>query len=171
MSWRSTARPPPRPWQKRGLIELEDAVVVSRAPQAERVQLVAQADAQRAMMMYPLDSPERVEIRQTDSRRGRRAAKGAGIGLLAGWLLAGPIGGAAIGALIGALKDRGIDDIFVEKLSQQLHPDSSGIFLLVSRADTDKVLEESRPYKGRVIHTTIRPEVEQALRKALESEA
>jgi uncharacterized membrane protein len=157
--------------QRRGLIELEDAVVVSRAPHAERVHMVAQANPDSGMAMYRQGPSAEVEIKQTDSRRGRTAAKGAGIGLLAGWLLGGPIGGAAIGAVIGALRDRGIDDGFIKELSEQLHPDSSGIFLLVSRADTDKVLEEIHPYKGRVIHTTIRPEVEQALRKALEKEA
>ncbi len=82
--------------------------------------------------------------------------------------LGGPIGGAAVGAVIGSLRDRGIDDSFIRELSAQLQPDSSGIFLLVQSADTEQVLAELRPYKGRVIHTTISPEVEAVLRKALE---
>lgn len=157
--------------QGRGLIELDDAVVVSRAPNTERIHLVAQGEPHAATAQIHLSTPGEVKVTQVMSGRRRTAAKGAAIGLLAGWLLGGPLGGAAIGALVGALRDRGIDDGFINELSMQLHPDSSGIFLLVSRADTDKVLEEMRPYKGRVIHTTIDPEVEQALRKALEREA
>jgi len=157
--------------QQRGLIELEDAVVASRASHTDQVHMVAAgAGTSSSMLMQRHSAAPQVEITQTDSRRGRTAAKGAGIGLLAGWLIGGPIGGLAVGAVIGALRDRGIDDKFIQQLSEQLQPDSSAVFLLVSRADTDKVLEEMRAYKGRVIHTEIKPEVEQALRKALEKE-
>jgi uncharacterized membrane protein len=43
--------------------------------------------------------------------------------------------------------------------------------VLVTRADTDKVLDELQPFQGHVVYTTIKPEAEQALRKALESGA
>jgi uncharacterized membrane protein len=132
--------------QERGLIQLEDAVIVSRGQSTE------------------------VTIKQTDSRRGKYAAAGGGIGLLAGFLVGGPIGGAAVGALLGSLRDRGIDDKFVKSLSQQLKPESSSIFLLVKSGDRQKVQEELRPFKAVVVYTTLSPEVEKRLRETLAEE-
>ena len=133
--------------QDRGIIKLEDAVVASRAP----------------------DTTE-VHIEQTDARRGRHAAAGAGIGVLAGWLVGGPVGGAAIGAIIGAMHDRGVDDDFIHEVSAQLRPDSSAILLLVQEADGPKVLEELKPFKAQVLHTTLTDEQERALRDTLRHE-
>jgi uncharacterized membrane protein len=132
--------------QERGLLHLEDAVLVSRGQSTE------------------------VRVQQTDSRRGRYALTGGGIGLLAGWLVGGPIGGAAVGAVIGALRDRGIDDGFIRDVSKALQPDSSGIFLLVRDADDPRVLDELKPFKAVVVHTTLPPEAEQALRETLAQE-
>jgi uncharacterized membrane protein len=132
--------------QKRGLIQLEDAVIASRGHTTE------------------------VRVQQTDARRGRRALAGAGIGVLAGWLVGGPIGGAAVGSIVGGMKDRGVDDGFVRELSHQLTSDSSSIFLLVQEADGPKVLEELKPFKARVLHTTLTADQERRLREGLRDE-
>jgi uncharacterized membrane protein len=129
--------------QARGLIQLEDAVVAARGQSTE------------------------VHVQQSDSRRGRYALAGGGIGLLAGFLIGGPIGGAAVGAIIGALKDRGVDDGFVRQVGQLLKPDSSAIFLLVQDADGPKVIEELKPFKATVVHTTLTADQERVLRDTL----
>jgi uncharacterized membrane protein len=153
----------------RGLLTIEDAVVASRPAVGDR--LMPTVGTTGAPVGEFANEHPAVTITQTDSRRGRSALLGGGVGLLLGWLFGGPVGGAAVGAVIGALRDRGIDDRFIHELGDQLQPDSSAIFLLVRSAEPARVLEELRPYKGRVIHTTIAPEVEAALRKTLEQES
>jgi uncharacterized membrane protein len=113
--------------ERRGLIEIEDAVIASRPARSEILTANAGNPWQAG---FAYNQPE-TEIRQTDSRRKRSAAAGGGLGLLAGWLLGGPVGGAAVGAVLGALRDRGIDDGFMKELASRLEPDSSAIFLLV----------------------------------------
>ena len=135
-----------RDMQERGLLELEDAVVASRGQSTE------------------------VEIKQTDARRGRFALVGGGAGLVAGLLLGVPIGAVAVGSILGALRDRGVDDDFVKRIGDGLGLDSSAILLLVKQADTERVLEELRPFKGEVVHTTLPAEVERSLRESLARE-
>ena len=76
----------------------------------------------------------------------------------------------AVGALIGALRDRGLKDSEVKQIADQLVPDSSALFLLVNEADGPKVLEELKPFKATVIQSSLDPEAEQRLRKALAHE-
>ena len=137
-----------RDMQDRGILKLEDAIVATRG----------QAD--------------HIDIHPTDSRRGRYAAAGGGAGVLAGGLIAGPLGGAAVGtvgAIVGAMRDRGIEDKFVEEVSRSLQPESSAIFLLIEEADGPKVLEELEPFHAAVLHTTLTPEQERRLRDTLQS--
>jgi uncharacterized membrane protein len=155
-----------RELEDRALLEIDDAVVASRPAASDRL-MPTMGSVGMPIEGIRNERPD-VEITQTASRRKRSALLGGGVGFLAGWLFGGPVGGAAVGAVIGSLRDRGVNDKFIRELSDQLQPDTSAIFLLVQSAQPDQVLEELRPYKGRVIHTTVAPEVEQALRKALE---
>ena len=164
-----------RDMQARGLLQLDDAVVAYREPNASNATF-EQLDGELAPVPSPIPpgQPGLKEpvIKQTDSRRKRYAAAGGGIGLLAGLLLGGPIGGAAVGAIVGALKDRGIDDGFIRDVSNTLKPDSSAIFLLVKEGgDAEKIREELRPFKATVVHTTLAPEVEKQLRDTLAHES
>src|SRR5215831_18776072 len=137
-----------RDMQERGIITLEDVVVAKRGQSTE------------------------VHIHQTDARRGRHAAAGASVGALAGWLIAGPVGGvaaASVGSIIGALRDRGIDDGFVREVSDSLKPESSAIFLLIKDADGPAVMEELKGFNALVVHTTLSPEQERKLRDTLHS--
>jgi uncharacterized membrane protein len=106
-------------------------------------------------------------IKQTRDKRGRATVAAGGVGLIVGSLLGGPVGGLAVGALIGALRDRGIDNKFINNLSKRLKPNTSALFLLVESADADAVLKELKPFNATLIHTTLTPETEKALRKAL----
>jgi uncharacterized membrane protein len=133
--------------QERELIALEDAVVASRAA-----------------------GTTEVEVKQTKQRRGRAALVGGGIGLLAGLLIGGPLVVTTVGALIGGLRDKGIDDGFIRQLNASLKPDSSALILLVKEADAEAVLAELRPFKATVLTTTLAPEMEKRLRDALAHE-
>ena len=120
-------------------------------------------------------SPSRnVEIKQTQSLTGKYTARGGGIGLLAGLLLGGPIGGLVggtiVGAIAGALKDYGIDDKFIQEITEALKPDSSALFLMGEAHEPESVLEELRPFKAVVASTTLAPEQENRLKKALAEE-
>jgi len=162
-----------RDMQARGLLKLEDAVVAYREPQAQNVAF-EQLDNDLAPVAAQIGTRSgfnEAVIKQTDSRRKRYAAAGAGAGLLVGVLLGGPIGGAVVGTVIGALKDRGIDDKFIRGVADSLKPNSSAIFLLVKEGgDAEKIREELRPYKATVIHTTLAPELEKQLRDSLANE-
>lgn len=136
--------------QERGLVTIEDAVVATRGPGTN------------------------VEVKQTRSVTGKYAVRGTGAGLLAGLLLGGPIGGlvagAAIGAITGALKDQGIDDKFINEVSQALRPNSSALFLMGKAEDPEKFYEEMRPFKAIVATTTLSEEKEKRLKEALAEE-
>jgi uncharacterized membrane protein len=133
--------------QEEGAIVLDDMVVVSRG------------------------ISNNLDIKQTHTATGKTAAKGSGIGLLAGLLLGGPIlglaAGAAVGAITGSMKDLGIDDKFIEKVSASLKPQSSAIFLLVKEANGPRVLEELAKFEGVVLTTDLEPEQQKRLEKAL----
>jgi uncharacterized membrane protein len=136
--------------QDEGLIDLEDAVVATRGVGT------------------------RVEIKQTRSVTGKYAGRGTGIGLLAGLLLGGPIlglvGGAAIGAIAGGLKDYGIDDHFIDEVSEWVAPNSSALFLLVKEAKAEEVLRRLIPWKAKVLTTTLPEESETRLQETLAEE-
>ena len=116
---------------------------------------------------------KKVDIKQTESDKGKYAKRGTGIGFLAGLLLGGPIlgaaGGAAVGAITGSMKDVGIDDAFIEEITQGVAPNSSMLFLMVQNAD-EKVMAYLKPFKARVLTTTLPAEEEARLQKLLESE-
>jgi uncharacterized membrane protein len=136
--------------QEDGLLEIEDAVVTSSGTGGN------------------------VKIEQTHSDKGKFALRGSGIGLLAGLLVGGPIGGlvggAAVGAIAGALKDYGIDDDFINEVSESLKPDSSALFLMVKNAKAEETLERLKPFKAKVLNTTLSEEQEQRLKEVLEKE-
>lgn len=103
------------------------------------------------------------------------AARGALWGTLIGLLFLQPLTGAALGAAVGAgtgalsgkVSDYGIDDNFVKELSAQMTPNSSAIFVLVSRVTPDKVLPVISQYGGTVLRTSLSDEMEQRLQAAL----
>lgn len=134
--------------QEEGLITLDDAVIAERGAGSD------------------------VQVKQTRSVTGKTAAKGTGIGFIAGMLLGGPIlgaaAGAAVGAISGSMKDIGIDDKFVNATIAWLKPDSSLLFLLVKEAQREEVLKRLSEYDATVLSTTVSEEQEKALVKLLE---
>jgi uncharacterized membrane protein len=141
--------------QKEYLVDLEDAVVAIRAPDGQ------------------------VRIKQSVNIVGAGAvasgASGALFGSLVGLLFLNPLAGmvlggaigAGSGALAGSLTDYGINDDLIREIANTIKPDSSALFLLVRKAQPEKVLAEFKDYKGRIIRSSLSPEQESKLQQAL----
>jgi uncharacterized membrane protein len=136
--------------QTQYLIEMEDAVVVTRA-----------ADGA-------------VQLHQAVNLTAAGAVSGAFWGSLIGLLFLNPLLGAALGAGSGALSGRfadlGINDQFIKDLSATITPGSAALFVLVRKSTPDKVLEGLKPFSGtgRLLQTSLTKDKEDELRKFIE---
>jgi uncharacterized membrane protein len=141
--------------QKEYLIDLEDAVIAIRQPDGK------------------------VQLKQSINLIGLGAASGglsgAFWGSLVGLLFLNPLAGFAVGGLVGAgsgalsgsLVDYGINDDFIRSLADTLQPNTSALFVLVRKAQPDKVLQELSGFRGRVLKTSLSPEQEARLQAAI----
>lgn len=115
----------------------------------------------------------KVKVKQANSLVGAGALGGAFWGMLFGLLFFAPFLGMAIGAATGALfgkaSDYGINDAFIKEVSDSIKPGMSALFLLVSQAQVDKVIEQLKPLGGRIIHTSLSNEQEAQLKEAFAS--
>jgi uncharacterized membrane protein len=113
----------------------------------------------------------RVKLNQMFHPTASGAAYGAIWDTLIGMLflmpLAGTALGAAAGALGGALSDAGINDRFIRDAAQTLQSGNGGLFLLIRKMTTDKVLAELQGVGGTVLRTSFDHTKEEALRQAL----
>ena len=129
------------------VIEIEDAVVVTREPGGK------------------------VKLHQAVNPTGTGAAGGALWGGLIGLIFLAPLLGAAIGAAAGAaggaLTDLGIEDTFVRELGQSLPEGGAGLFVLVRQVTPDKVIPRISQHGGKVIRSSLSNESEQRLQEAL----
>jgi uncharacterized membrane protein len=112
----------------------------------------------------------KVKMKQAKSLAGASALGGAFWGMLFGLLFFVPFLGMAVGAATGALfgksVDYGINDDFIREVSEAIQPGGSALFLLVSHAQTDKVIDKLKPFGGKVIHTSLSKEEEARLKEA-----
>src|SRR6185436_75170 len=137
--------------QKEYLIEIEDAVVVTR------------------------DQKGKTKLDQAVNLTTAGAVGGGFWGLLIGMIFLNPLLGAAIGAgagaLSGKLSDIGINDKMMKEIGESFKPGTSGLFLLIRKATADKVLEGLKEFagKGKIFKTSLTKDDENALREALES--
>ena len=134
--------------QKEYLIEMEDAVVVTK------------------------DDNGKVKLHQASNITAAGALSGSFWGMLIGMLFFNPLAGAAIGAgagaLSGKLTDIGINDNFMKELGETFTSGSSALFVLVRKATPDKVLEELSGFKGKVLKTSLTKDKEEELREVIE---
>jgi uncharacterized membrane protein len=132
--------------QKEYLIEMEDVVVVTK------------------------DDKGKVKLHQAVNLTAVGAVGGGFWGKLIGTLFLNPLLGAAIGAgaLSGKLRDLGISDEFMKELGETFQPGTSALFVLVRKATPDKVLEELKGFKGKVLKTSLTKDKEEELRQVLE---
>jgi uncharacterized membrane protein len=137
--------------QKEYLIELEDAVVVTR------------------------DMKGRTKLDQAVNLTSAGAVGGGFWGLLIGMIFLNPLLGAAIGAGAGALSgkfsDIGVNDQMMKDIGQSFKPGTSGLFLLIRKATVDKVLDGLKDFAGRgkLFKTSLNKDDETALRQVLEA--
>ncbi len=132
------------------LIDLEDAAVVVRKQDGK------------------------LKIKQSMNMTAAGAIGGGFWGALFGLLFGGPLGflvvggtTAAVGAVMGKLRDIGVDDDFIKEVGDSLEPGSSAIFTLVISSTTDRVLESLQQYHGKVVRTSLSRDSEDALVQAL----
>lgn len=118
----------------------------------------------------------RVRIQQTmeSAVKGGRIASGGLWGVLAGILFGGPLLGAlaglGVGALLGRRVDIGIDNAFIDEVSQSLAPGDSVLFLLVRDTPVETLAETLNAEGGRLFHTSLSDEAAQAFTQASEYE-
>ena len=133
--------------QKEYLIDLDDAVVAVR------------------------DEKGKIKLHQSINLTGAGAASGGFWGALVGLLFLNPLLGMAVGAtagaVSGALTDVGINDNFMKELAAGLHPGSSALFVLVRKANPERVLEEVQGSGGKILKTSLTHEDEAKLQAAL----
>lgn len=112
----------------------------------------------------------KVKVKQANSLVGAGALGGAFWGMLIGLLFFAPFAGLAIGAATGGLfgkaADYGINDDFIKKISESVQPGDSVLFLLVSQAQADKVIEILKPMGGKIEYTSLSKEEEDQLKEA-----
>jgi uncharacterized membrane protein len=138
------------------LIDLEDAVVVVR-DEAGKVHL-----------------KQSINLVSAGATSGFLSGSlwGTLVGLLflnpiAGFVLGGAFGVGA-GALSGSLSDYGINDDFIKSLSETIPVNSSALFILVRKAQTERVLAELSGVRGKVLRTSLSPDQEKKLQEALQ---
>ena len=134
--------------QKEYLIDMEDVVVVTK------------------------DEKDKVKLHQAVNLTASGAVGGTFWGMLIGMFFLNPLLGAAVGAGAGAisgkLSDIGVSDNFMKELGQTITEGTSALFVLVRKATPDKVLEELKGFKGKIIKTSLTEDREEVLRKVLE---
>ncbi|UWM55363.1 DUF1269 domain-containing protein [Salinirubellus salinus] len=137
-------------FQRRELITLEDAAVVVRKPNGH------------------------TKVKQAHSLVGSGALGGAFWGTLIGLLFMAPwlglVTGAAAGALAGKLGDIGIDDSFIEQVSETVQPGESALFLLSRDAQLERIREELSDVEFEIIETNLSPDDETQLRETFAAE-
>ena len=137
--------------QRDYLIELEDAVVVTR------------------------DQKGKTHLDQAVNLTTTGAVGGGFWGLLIGMIflnpLLGTLVGAGAGALSGKLSDIGLNDKMLKDVGSSFKPGTSGLFVLIRRATADKVLAGLKEFtgKGKVFQTSLNKDDENALRQVLEA--
>ncbi|MEA5500928.1 DUF1269 domain-containing protein [Limnoraphis robusta Tam1] len=135
--------------QKEHLIDLEDAAIVVK------------------------NAEGKVKLKQALNLVTAGAVTGGFWGLLFGTLFLSPLLGVAVGAATGALSgkasDIGVNDDFMKELGETLIPGTSAIFVLVRKATPDRVIEELKPFNGKILRTSLSADDEEQLKAALEA--
>ena len=94
------------------------------------------------------------------------------MGFLAGLVLAAPLAGAAIGALLGsagtvAASRTGISEAFILNVAAMMKPATSALFILVDELDMEVVLHQIRGLGGTVLKTNVDRERAKLIQSAL----
>ena len=74
------------------------------------------------------------------------------------------------GAAIGAAAKMGVSQSLVKEVSNSMENESSAIFFIVRDSEPDVAVAALKPYKGKLLQTTLTPEDEETLRGVLKKE-
>ena len=84
--------------------------------------------------------------------------------------VAGIVIGALGGAALGAAAKIGISQSFVKEVSASMENELSALFIIVRDSNPDVAVSALKPYKGKLLQTTLSPEDEENLRGVLKKE-
>jgi uncharacterized membrane protein len=112
-------------------------------------------------------SDETVKFHETRRATGAGTAGGGVRGVLTRLPFFGSSAGATGGALVGRYAELGIDEGFIEYLSETLEPGGTAVFMLVRSSTRDRVIAEMSKFGGTVIKTSLPPELEEQLKEEL----
>ena len=121
------------------------------------------------------DAKGKVKLHQAMNLTLAGATGGGFWGMLVGLLFLNPLLGFAVGAGAGAisgkLTDLGINDKMMKEIGESFTDGSSGLFVLVRKVTSDKVLEGLQEFagKGKVFKTSLTKDSEDELRKVIEA--
>ena len=104
------------------------------------------------------------------------ALGGGFVGSLVGLILINPalalfglLAGTGLGAVIGSLKEIGIDEKFMKDLGTHLKPGTSALFIVAKKAKPEAILKELEKFTGKVLQTSLKHDDEEKLRAALDA--
>lgn len=165
---------------------MSDLVVITyendaRAAEAlAKVVTLKQENVQKALISIEdaatatKDENGKVRVRQTleAAMKGGNVMSGGMWGLLIGFLFGGPLFGTLLGmglsALFGRKVDIGIDNQFIDRISNELNPGESVLFLLVGDTDPEKIGDALAEFGGKLYHTSLSEEATGALADAMD---
>jgi uncharacterized membrane protein len=128
--------------------------------------LIAISDA--AIVEWP-EGKKKPATRQLDDLVGPAALHGAFWGLFFGILFFFPVLGVAVGAgggaLVGALRDVGIDDDVIDKIKSSVTPGTSAVFLLSSSGVEERIRQRFLGTHMELIYSDIGKDEEARLRE------
>lgn len=97
---------------------------------------------------------------------------GAVTGALVGLVLGGPIlglaGGAIIGRLTGKKLDLGVDKGTINSIAADLENGHTALFIYGTAKHAGTVIDAFKKYEGKIVSTTVEPEMKERLQKALD---
>ena len=80
--------------------------------------------------------------------------------------LIGGITGTGLGAVLGALKEIGIEENFMKDLADGMRAGSSALFVAARRGDPQKIMAALKPYKGKILCNALYHQDESKLKAA-----
>ncbi len=134
-------------------------------------ELIIQADQVAAISRDP-EGKYHVHTSHSGIATASGAVWGGFWGLLFGLLFfipfAGWAVGAGLGALIGHLGKKGIDQAFQQQVRDYLKPSTSALFMVIEHATPDKAIAALEQYGGTVIKTSLSDEDTKKIQEALQ---
>jgi uncharacterized membrane protein len=131
--------------------------------------------APKEAVIAVVDPDRQVHLTPVNRPAVPTAIGGGFVGALAGLMLFNPvlavvggIAGGGAGAIWGALKEVGIDEPFMERLTAQLKPESSALFVRVREDQAAKIVDLLQPQADRTLQTVLAHDDEERLRTVLQ---